>query len=35
MVVTIYGAFFIVILNTIADIVQAALDPRVRLRRAR
>ena len=35
MVVTIYGAFFIVILNAIADIVQAALDPRVRLGRAR
>ena len=35
MAVTIYGAFFIVILTTIADIVQAALDPRVRLGRAR
>ena len=35
MAVTIYGAFFIVILNTIADLVQAALDPRVRLGRAR
>ena len=35
MVVTIYGAFFIVILNAIADILQAALDPRVRLGRAR
>ena len=35
MAVTIYSAFFIVILTTIADIVQAALDPRVRLGRAR
>jgi peptide/nickel transport system permease protein len=35
MAVTIYGAFFIVILNTIADLVLAALDPRVRLGRAR
>jgi peptide/nickel transport system permease protein len=32
MAVTIYGAFFIVVLNAIADLVQAALDPRVRLR---
>ena len=31
MAVTVYGAFFIVLLNAIADIVQAALDPRVRL----
>jgi peptide/nickel transport system permease protein len=31
MAVTIYGAFFIVILNTIADLIQAALDPRLRL----
>jgi peptide/nickel transport system permease protein len=31
MAVTIYGAFFIVLLNAIADIVQAWLDPRVRL----
>ena len=35
MAVTIYSAFFIVILTTIADLVQAALDPRVRLGRAR
>jgi peptide/nickel transport system permease protein len=35
MAVTVYGAFFIVILNTIADLIQAALDPRVRLSRAR
>jgi peptide/nickel transport system permease protein len=34
MAVTVYGAFFIVILNTIADIIQAALDPRVRFGRA-
>jgi peptide/nickel transport system permease protein len=32
MAVTIYGAFFIVFMSTIADLVQAALDPRVRLR---
>jgi peptide/nickel transport system permease protein len=31
MAVTIYGAFFIVLLNAVADLVQAALDPRVRL----
>jgi peptide/nickel transport system permease protein len=31
MAVTIYGAFFIVVLNTVADLVQAALDPRVRI----
>ena len=31
MAVTIFGAFFIVILNTIVDIVYAALDPRIRL----
>jgi peptide/nickel transport system permease protein len=30
MAVTIYGAFFIVFLNAIADLVQAALDPRIR-----
>jgi peptide/nickel transport system permease protein len=30
MAVTIYGAFFIVLLNAIADIVHAALDPRIR-----
>jgi peptide/nickel transport system permease protein len=35
MAVTVYGAFFIVLLNAIADIIQAALDPRVRLGRAR
>jgi peptide/nickel transport system permease protein len=35
MAVTIYGAFFIVILNTIADLIVAGLDPRVRLGRAR
>jgi peptide/nickel transport system permease protein len=29
--ITMYGAFFIVLLNTIVDIVYAALDPRVRL----
>jgi peptide/nickel transport system permease protein len=29
--VTIFGAFFIVLLNTIVDIMYAALDPRVRL----
>jgi peptide/nickel transport system permease protein len=32
MAVTIYGAFFIVLLSAIADILQAWLDPRVRLR---
>jgi peptide/nickel transport system permease protein len=31
MAVTIYGAFFIVLLSAIADIIQAWLDPRVRL----
>jgi peptide/nickel transport system permease protein len=35
MAISIYGAFFIVIFNTIADLVQAALDPRVRVGRAR
>jgi peptide/nickel transport system permease protein len=30
MAVTIYGAFFIVLMNAVADLVQAALDPRVR-----
>jgi peptide/nickel transport system permease protein len=30
-VVTLFGAFFIVLLNTIVDIVYAALDPRIRL----
>jgi peptide/nickel transport system permease protein len=29
--VTLFGAFFIVVLNTIVDIVYAALDPRVRV----
>jgi peptide/nickel transport system permease protein len=31
MAVTVYGAFFIVLLSAIADILQAWLDPRVRL----
>jgi peptide/nickel transport system permease protein len=30
MAVSLYGAFFIVILNTAADLIHAALDPRVR-----
>lgn len=34
MAVTLYGAFFIVILNTIADLAQAWLDPRVRVAEA-
>jgi peptide/nickel transport system permease protein len=29
--ITMYGAFFIVLLNTIVDILYAAMDPRVRL----
>jgi peptide/nickel transport system permease protein len=29
--ITMYGAFFIVLLNTIVDILYAALDPRIRL----
>jgi peptide/nickel transport system permease protein len=29
--ITIFGAFFVVLLNTIVDIVYAALDPRIRL----
>jgi peptide/nickel transport system permease protein len=29
--VTLFGAFFIVLLNTVVDIVYAALDPRIRL----
>jgi peptide/nickel transport system permease protein len=29
--VTMFGAFFIVLLNTIVDIVYAYLDPRIRL----
>lgn len=32
--VTLFGAFFIVLLNTIVDIVYAWLDPRIRLRAA-
>jgi peptide/nickel transport system permease protein len=31
MAITLFGAFFIVLLNTIVDIVYAALDPRIRL----
>ena len=31
MAVTMFGAFFIVLLNAIVDIVYAALDPRIRL----
>jgi peptide/nickel transport system permease protein len=31
MAVSLYGAFFIVILNTAADLIHAALDPRVRV----
>ena len=30
-IVTLFGAFFIVLLNTLVDIVYAALDPRIRL----
>ena len=29
--VTLFGAFFIVALNALVDILQAALDPRIRL----
>jgi peptide/nickel transport system permease protein len=29
--ITMYGAFFVVIFNTMVDIVYAALDPRIRL----
>jgi peptide/nickel transport system permease protein len=29
--VTMFGAFFIVVMNTIVDILYAYLDPRVRL----
>lgn len=29
--VTLFGAFFIVVLNTVVDIIYAALDPRIRL----
>jgi peptide/nickel transport system permease protein len=32
MAVTMFGAFFIVVLNTLVDIVYALLDPRIRLR---
>ena len=35
MAVSIYGAFFIVIFNTLADLLHAALDPRVRVARTR
>jgi peptide/nickel transport system permease protein len=35
MAVSIYGAFLIVFLNTIADLIHALLDPRVRVRAAR
>ena len=35
MAVSIYGAFLVVILTTVADLLHAALDPRVRLARAR
>jgi peptide/nickel transport system permease protein len=31
MAVTMFGAFFIVLLNAIVDILYAVLDPRVRL----
>jgi ABC-type dipeptide/oligopeptide/nickel transport system permease component len=31
MAVTMFGAFFVVICNAAVDILQAALDPRVRL----
>jgi peptide/nickel transport system permease protein len=31
MAVTLFGAFFIVVLNTVVDITYAALDPRIRL----
>ena len=33
--ITMFGAFFIVLLNTMVDILYAALDPRVRLTRGR
>jgi peptide/nickel transport system permease protein len=29
--VTLFGAFFIVLLNTVVDIIYAVLDPRIRL----
>ncbi|MBM3667257.1 MAG: ABC transporter permease [Actinobacteria bacterium] len=35
MAVTLFGAFFIVLLNAVVDIVYAALDPRIRLEDAR
>jgi peptide/nickel transport system permease protein len=31
MAVTMFGAFFIVIFNTIVDLAYAVLDPRIRL----
>ncbi len=31
MAVSLYGAFFIVILSAVADLIHAALDPRVRI----
>ena len=31
MAVSLYGAFFVVILNAVADLIHAALDPRVRI----
>jgi peptide/nickel transport system permease protein len=33
MAVSLYGAFFIVILNTVADLIHATLDPRIRHQR--
>jgi ABC-type dipeptide/oligopeptide/nickel transport system permease component len=33
MAVSLYGAFFIVMLNTVADLIHAALDPRIRHQR--
>jgi peptide/nickel transport system permease protein len=35
MAVSLYGAFFIVIFNALADVLHAALDPRVRVARTR
>jgi peptide/nickel transport system permease protein len=29
--ITMFGAFFIVLLNTVVDILYAVLDPRIRL----
>jgi peptide/nickel transport system permease protein len=31
MAITMFGAFFIVLLNTVVDILYALLDPRIRL----